>query len=88
MCMCRIMGKSLTARVYGPTMTATASDNIRVASVGFYVGGSLKCTDTISPYSCAWQVPTSGNRTYQLQAKATDAAGNVGTSALVTVTVK
>jgi hypothetical protein len=70
------------------SVTATASDNKGVTSVSFYVSGSLKCTDTTTPYSCVWNVPAGPVRTYQLQAKATDAAGNVGSSALVTVTAK
>ena len=69
------------------TLTAAASDNKGVAFVSFYVNGSLTCADGTAPYSCALNVPP-GNKTYQLQAKASDAAGNVGTSAPVTVTVK
>jgi hypothetical protein len=70
------------------TLTATASDSGGVASVSFYVNGALKCTDTTAPYSCAWPVPAAAAKTYQLQARATDAAGNIGASAVATVTVK
>lgn len=68
------------------TITAQASDNVGVVRVEFSVNGSLVCTDTSTPYSCAWQVPAAGgNRHYQLQAKAFDAAGNIGMSPIVEV---
>lgn len=34
-----------------------ASDNFGVVKVEFYVGATLTCTDTVAPYTCAWQVP-------------------------------
>ena len=68
------------------TLTATASDNVGVAQVQFFVNDNLRCTDTTPPYTCAWQVPKSWGRTYRLQAKASDAAGNVGSSSVVKVT--
>jgi len=70
------------------TISATATDNIGVSKVEFYVNGSLKCTDTTDPYTCNWNVPAPAGRSYTLQAKAYDAAGNVGSSSLVTVTSK
>jgi chitodextrinase len=70
-------------------ITATASDNIGVTKVQFYVNGALTCTSTTSPYSCAsWNVAAGKNQKYQLQAMAYDAAGNVGVSAIVSVTSK
>jgi hypothetical protein len=68
------------------TIAATASDNVAVTKVEFSVDGSLKCTDTTAPYTCAWRVPAQAGRTYRLQAKAYDAASNVGSSSIVTVT--
>lgn len=74
------------ARGGSVTIAANASDNVAVVRVEFYVNGSLKCTNTISPaYSCLWRVPNSPNKIYNLMTKAYDAAGNIGTSALVTV---
>jgi chitodextrinase len=72
------------------TISASASDNVGVTKVQFYVNGTLTCTiaTTNVPYNCSWKVPASKNQTYQLQAKASDAAGNVGSSAIVTVTGK
>jgi glucose/arabinose dehydrogenase len=64
------------------TITATASDNVGVTRVEFLVNGALQCTDTTAPYSCNWSVPNPKNVTYQLQARAFDQAGNVGTSSI------
>ena len=70
------------------TITATASDNVGITRVEFYVDKHLTCTDTKTAYTCAWPVSaTSVGRTYRLDAKAYDARGNVGFAAPVTVTV-
>ncbi len=74
------------ARRSDVTLAAAASDNVGVMRVDVYVNGSLKCSLTASPYTCTWRVPGSPNRTYKVQARATDAAGNVGTSAIVNLT--
>ena len=68
------------ARKSNVTITATASDNVGVTRVEFFVNGALQCTDTGAPYSCVWRVPGAMNKTYQLQARAFDLAGNSGTS--------
>ena len=68
------------------TIQAAASDDIGVTQVEFYVSGNLKCTATAAPYTCAWNVPAAAKRSYQLEAWAYDAVGNVGKSAIVTVT--
>ena len=67
------------------TLSATATDNVGVVSVEFYVNGSLQCTDTSAAYTCNWRVPNQPNRSYQIQARAYDQAGNSG-SALIQVT--
>lgn len=64
------------------TITATASDNVGVTRVEFLVNGALQCTDTTAPYSCNWRVPNVKNQTHQLQARALDQAGNVGTASV------
>ena len=70
------------------TLAATASDNVGVTRVDFLVNGALLSTDTSSQFSSSWKVPAKANATYSLQAKAYDAAGNVGVSAVVTVYAK
>jgi glucose/arabinose dehydrogenase len=64
------------------TITANANDNVGVTRVEFFVNGALQCTDTAAPYSCVWRVPAAMNKTYQLQARASDLAGNSGTSTI------
>ncbi|HEY0765569.1 MAG TPA: PQQ-dependent sugar dehydrogenase [Pyrinomonadaceae bacterium] len=67
------------------TITVTANDNVGVTRVEFLVNNTLQCTDTTAPYSCNWSVPNVRNVTYQLQARAFDQAGNMGT-AMIQVT--
>lgn len=67
---------------------ATATDNIGVTKVEWLRNGSLVATQTASPYTYAWNTALTANGTYTLQTRAYDAAGNVGTSAPVTVTVQ
>lgn len=68
------------------TLTASASDNHSVIRVEFYAGSTLVGTDTASPYSLIWDPPARGS--YTLTARAYDTAGNVTTSAGVTVQAK
>jgi hypothetical protein len=69
------------------TISASASDNVGVTSVDFYVGTTLLGSDTSSPYSYSWATTSYSNGAYSISAKAKDAANNVGTSASVSVTV-
>ncbi|HUP31586.1 MAG TPA: S8 family serine peptidase [Gaiellaceae bacterium] len=69
------------------TVQASASDDVGVARVELYVDGGLVGTDTTSPYTFSWDTTTVANGSHSLQTKAYDAAGNVGSSALVGVTV-
>ena len=61
------------------TIGATASDNVGVTAVAFFVDGVGQCLDTVAPYTCNWLVP---NRTgllfWLIQVVAIDAAGNIG----------
>jgi len=84
---------SITAPLNGATVsgttsvTASATDNVGVTKVEFYLDGSLKSTDTTSPYSWSWDTTTTTNGSHSLTSKAYDAALNVGTSTTVNVTV-
>ena len=73
---------AVVARRSTVTITATASDNVGVTRVEFSINGALQCTDTTAPYGCNWNVPNTRNQTYQLQARAFDQAGNMGTSSI------
>ena len=73
---------SITAPSSGATVsgtvsfTASASDDTGVSKVEFYVDGSLKSTDTSSPYSYSWNTSGAGNGSHTLMVKAYDAANN------------
>ena len=69
------------------TVSASASDNVAVTRVEFYIDGALKTTDSASPYSFAWDTTTYSAGSHSIYSKAYDAAGNVGTSATINVTV-
>ncbi len=84
---------AITAPANGATVsgtvsvTASASDNVGVTKVEFYLDGGLQSTDTSAPYSWSWNTTTASNASHSLTSKAYDAANNVGTSSAVTVTV-
>jgi hypothetical protein len=84
---------SITAPANGATVSTTvavnasASDNVGVTKVEFYLDGVLKNTDTASPYSWSWDTTSAPNGSHSLTSKAYDGAGNIGTSAAVSVTV-
>ena len=84
---------SVTSPTNGSTVSgtvainATASDNVGVTKVEFYVDGTLRSTDTTSPYSWSWNTTTFANSSHTIVAKAYDAANNIGPSSNVTVTV-
>jgi hypothetical protein len=84
---------SVTAPTNGATVsgttsvTASASDNVGVSKVEFYIDSALKSTDTASPYSYSWDTTTYSNAAHGIYAKAYDAANNAGTSSTISVTV-
>ena len=84
---------SVTAPANGSTVsavvsvTASASDNVGVTRVEFWLDGVLRSTDTSSPYAWSWDTATATNGAHALQSKAYDAANNAGTSTTVSVTV-
>jgi hypothetical protein len=70
------------------TISASASDNVRVVGVQFLLdGAALGAEDTSSPYSRSWNTGTVPIGLHTLAARARDAAGNQTTSAARTVTV-
>lgn len=84
---------SITAPANGATvsgtisLTATASDNVAVASVQFQLDGSnLGAADTSAPYTQSWDTTTVANGAHTLTAVATDTSGNKA-SASVSITV-
>jgi hypothetical protein len=70
------------------TVSASASDNVGVAGVQLKVdGANLGVEITTPPYAATWSSATIADGAHVLTAVARDAAGNVKTSAGVTVTV-
>jgi beta-lactamase superfamily II metal-dependent hydrolase len=84
---------AITAPANGATLsgtvsvTASASDNVSVAKVEFYLDGALQSTDTTAPYAWSWNTTSTANAGHTLTSKAYDGAGNSATSAIVNVTV-
>ncbi|MEK7153392.1 MAG: Ig-like domain-containing protein, partial [Patescibacteria group bacterium] len=69
------------------SIVASATDNVGVDKVEFYIDGTLKNTTNVSPYNYSWNTAGYADGTHILIAKAYDAAGNMGTSANVSVIV-
>ncbi len=85
---------SITAPADGAVVTGTisvsadAADDVGVTGVQFLLdGANLGVEDTSAPYSINWNTTTAAEGTHELTARARDAAGNVTTSAIVSVTV-
>lgn len=70
------------------TVAATASDNVAVAGVSFFVDDApVGSEDTTVPYELTFDSGAFSNGTHAIVAKARDVAGNIGTSAPVSVSV-
>jgi C1A family cysteine protease len=72
-------GSSVTGSI---TVSASASDNVGVASVSLSVDGSVVSTINTAPYNFSWNSGTVPDGVHTLTAKATDAAGNWSTSSI------
>ncbi len=69
------------------TASATASDNVGVTKVEFYIGNTLSNTDSSSPYSASLSTAGLAPGGYTVRAVAYDAAGNTTTSSSVNFTI-
>lgn len=69
------------------TLSASASDNVGVSKVEFWIDGVLKGSVLTPPYTLAFNSTTLSDGSHTLVAKAYDAAGNVGTSSAVAFTI-
>lgn len=76
-------------RAYGVThVGAEATDDVGVRQLELWVDGTRKATDTAAPYDLAWDTAgLAAGSSHQLEVRASDAAGNVGTSSPVSVTI-
>lgn len=84
----------VTSPVNGATLSGTtnvnvaASDNVGVSTVECYLNGTLVGSSACATASFSWNTSSYPNGAYTIQSKAYDAAGNVGSSVLVTVSVQ
>ncbi|EIL99815.1 carbohydrate-binding protein CenC [Rhodanobacter thiooxydans] len=69
------------------TLSASASDNVGVTKVEFYIDNALKATSTSAPYQASIDSTTLSNGAHSLVARAYDAAGNVGSSSAVSFSI-
>jgi hypothetical protein len=70
------------------TLTVTATDNVGIVEVRFFVDGVLLGSDATAPFSFDWDTAAATEGNHTLSAEADDAAGNVGLSGDTTVTVQ
>ncbi len=73
-------GAILTGQSY--TLSATASDNVGVKKVEFYLDDALIGSDTSAPYSYRFQHRKITGGSHTITAKAYDARGNSGTASV------
>jgi len=78
-----VTGATIT-RSKTTTITSTATDNIKLTKLEYYINNVLKCSTT-PVTSCRWSVPSARSTTYTILVKGYDAAGNIGSN---TITVK
>ena len=64
------------------TVKATASDDIQLDNVEFFVDGALVATDTTAPFEYSWDTTSATNALHRIRAKANDAAGNNNAQAI------
>ncbi len=69
------------------TIAASASDDVGVQRVEFYMGSNLLGTDTSAPYSFALNSSLYPPGTYQLTTRAYDTSSNMKTSSVVNITI-
>jgi len=69
------------------TISSSASDNVGVTMVEFYINGILQYAGNLPPYSFSWETNRVSNGNYTIMAKAYDNAGHATQSSAVTVEV-
>jgi uncharacterized protein (TIGR03118 family) len=69
------------------TISIDAADNVGVKAARFFAGATQIGLANAAPFSIAWDTTTVADGSVVVTAQVTDAAGNIGTSAGVTVTV-
>ena len=70
------------------TLTASASDNVGVVEVRWYIDGVEVARELAAGWSRTWNARSKSSGTHEIYARARDAAGNWGTSATKSFTVR
>jgi len=84
----RITSPAANAAVSGTvTISVNAADNVGVKGARFFAGNTQIGLSGTAPFSIEWDTTSVADGSVALTAQVTDAAGNIGTSAVVTVTV-
>lgn len=68
------------------TVQGTATDNVAISNIQFYVDGTLSGSALTSPYAFSWNTAAASNASHTLTVQATDPSNNVA-KASMTVTV-
>ena len=68
------------------SVAVASSDNIAVTRAELYINGRLTASSTSGNFTFSWNTSRLASGTYQLQSRAFDAAGNVASSVIVSVT--
>jgi hypothetical protein len=82
-----VVAASETGRQGAVTLSASATDNIGVTKVEFYVDGSLAGSSSAMPYSLSLDSTLLTNGSHSVTAKAYDAANNIGSSSAFAFTI-
>jgi hypothetical protein len=64
------------------TVQASATDNVGVTKVEFYIDSVLRAVDVAAPFTWSFDTSTAGNGTHTLAAWAYDAGGNIGKASI------
>ncbi len=70
------------------TINVSGTDNVGITRIECYLNGACVGTNSVAPATFTWDTTGYTNGSYSLQARAYDAAGNMGVSAMDTVTVQ
>jgi regulation of enolase protein 1 (concanavalin A-like superfamily) len=68
-------------------VSVNAQDNVGVTRVDFWLNGTLVATRATAPYAFSWDTTTAGDGEQLIEVRASDAAGNTGSSGPRAVTV-
>ena len=69
------------------SLGASATDDVGVTEIRFFVDGGLLGSDATEPFAINWNTTTVANGNYTISAQALDAVGNIGNSTDVIATV-